>query len=147
MSTSQLKQDYLPLVPENLLHNTQKITFVRNMTAPILGLVAGVLGLTGFLGFGLFFAGSTAITLLIYILRMPAAATHLVSGRSSQHGRAKRYLGDSWTLWLGILSGSGGLASYLLTWTLFYGLVHGMLFSNAFHANMLSVRLAEDLAP
>ncbi|ORY87726.1 Rab5-interacting protein-domain-containing protein [Protomyces lactucae-debilis] len=121
MSTQQLKQDYLPIVPENLLHNTQNVAFVRNMTAPILGLVAGVLGLTGFTGFALFLAGSIAVSLCIYALRMPEVAD---AKTISRHGRATRYLGDPWSLWLGVVSGSGGLPTYLLTWTLFYGLVH-----------------------
>lgn len=109
MSAAQLEQDIDPLVPENVLHNEKLIAFVRNMTSPIFGVVAGTLGLTSYSGF-LFYALSSLYVsgLMVVVLT---------------RGRPENYVRPAWSIW-----GSQivtGISSYMLTWTLFYGLVHG----------------------
>jgi hypothetical protein len=75
----------------------------------ITGSVAGILGLTGYFGF--LFYGVTAlyVSLLVFALKT--------------HGHPGLYFktaGDVWTE--GVF---GGLFSYVLFWTLLYGIVHG----------------------
>lgn len=98
-----------PLVPANVAHNDRIIAYVRNMTSPMLGVVAGTLGLRSWHGFLFYLLASGSVSTLLVVLLMQA--------------RPGRYVRPSYTPWTeGLLP---GVTSYMLAWTLFYGLVHG----------------------
>lgn len=109
MSAAQKELEVYPLVPENVMHNDRVIAYVRNMTSPIFGVVAGTLGLTSWVGFLFYAICSMAVSALIF---------SLVAG-----GRPTRYFKPAWSIWTAQVV--TGISSYMLTWTLFYGLVHG----------------------
>ncbi|KAG9294154.1 hypothetical protein G9A89_021513 [Geosiphon pyriformis] len=95
-------------VPEHIVHNVKTITFIRSSLSAITGSAAGVLGLTGYTGF--VFYGFTALfmSFLIWALK-----TKLQPGMYFRSGV------DVW-----IEGVFGGLFSYVLFWTLLYGIVH-----------------------
>ncbi|KAI0057565.1 hypothetical protein BV25DRAFT_1364775 [Artomyces pyxidatus] len=92
----------------NLLHNNNLLYNVKFISACFSGAVAGVLGLENTLGFALF-ALSTLFTTSIL---------HFVNFR----GRSKSYVQG------GIVEvlnpGQENVFSFILVWTLFYGIVH-----------------------
>ncbi|OBT90081.1 hypothetical protein VE02_02485 [Pseudogymnoascus sp. 03VT05] len=126
-----------PLVPDSIVHNTkvtsdsprqaellqdpeppdltpvQTLANLHNLTASLLGIAAGILGLESYPGF-LFYALLTFITsALVYVFRVrPTAAGELDT---------TRFFVSGWTLWTGGLI--DGLSGFVLTWTLVYGLV------------------------
>ncbi|CAG8676256.1 559_t:CDS:1 [Cetraspora pellucida] len=101
-------------VPENIVHNVKTITFIRSSMSAITGSAAGILGLTGYFGF--IFYGITALftSFLIWTLKT-----------QTKPGIYFRSRTDVWTE--GVF---GGLFSYVLFWTLLYGIVHGAYFIN-----------------
>lgn len=107
---NKLKNDLEPVVPENVVHNQKTIAWVRNMTSPVFGVVAGTLGLTSWLGFAFYALATLTVTLLIYVVLA--------------EGRPASYVRPAWSIWDS--QSIAGITSYMLTWTLFYGLVHGM---------------------
>ncbi|KAF0517041.1 transmembrane protein 93-like protein [Gigaspora margarita] len=95
-------------VPENIAHNVKTITFIRSSMSAITGSAAGILGLTGYFGF--IFYGTTALftSFLIWALK-----TQVKPGI---------YFRNRTDVWIeGVF---GGLFSYVLFWTLLYGIVH-----------------------
>lgn len=109
-TTLNREDDIYPLVPENVLHNDRVLAYVRNMTSPIFGVVAGTLGLTSWAGFLFYALSSLLVSALVFGLLA--------------HGRPREFVKPAWTL--GTAHVLSGISSYMLTWTLFYGLVHGM---------------------
>ncbi len=94
-----------PLVQENVAYNTRILSNVRNLSSSVFGIAAGILGLESYYGF-LFYAASTmAVSALMFFY---------LDDRKS--------LESPWTVWTGDIS--GGVLSYILTWTLFYNLVN-----------------------
>lgn len=77
------------------------------MTASLFGVAAGTLGLESWPGFLFYFVGAVIVSLLIFGLKAGGDAQAFFF----------RPAGD---LWIGDLF--GGLMSFVLTWTLFYGL-------------------------
>ena len=77
------------------------------MTASLFGVAAGTLGLESYPGFLFYFVGTALVSVLIFVLKT----------QSTPGNYFFRPLGD---LWIGDLF--GGLMSFVLTWTLFYGL-------------------------
>lgn len=97
-----------PIVQTSVQHNTQVVSNIRNLTASLFGVAAGTLGLESYPGFIFYLVGTSIVSALIFASRAdgkPAAFFHSP-------------LGD---LWGGEVF--GGLSSFVLTWTLFYGLV------------------------
>jgi hypothetical protein len=84
------------------------VSNIRNLTASLFGIAAGTLGLESYAGFAFYFAGTLLVSALIFAL---------LAGRRPE-SFFYRPLGD---LWAGELV--SGLSSFVLTWTLFYGLV------------------------
>lgn len=72
------------------------------------GVAAGTLGLESYPGFAFYLVGTLLVSALIYALRTEARPKNFFY----------RPFGD---LWAGDLI--SGLSSFVLTWTLFYGLV------------------------
>jgi ER membrane protein complex subunit 6 len=85
--------------------------------ASILGVSAGILGLESYNGFLFYFVFTVLTTILFYTVRI--APTSLKSGLGVFD--TSRYFRTQYEFWTG--SVFGGLAGYVLTWTLFYGLV------------------------
>jgi len=91
-----------------LTHSLQTVSNIRSLTASLFGVAAGTLGLESFPGFLFYALGSLVVSLLLFSLRANAQA------KSYFHSPVA-------DLWIGDLF--GGLMSFVLTWTLFYGLV------------------------
>jgi hypothetical protein len=97
-----------PIVQTSVQHNTQAISNIRNLTASLFGIAAGTLGLESYPGFIFYLIGTLIVSVLVFVFR--------AEGKPSEY--FYRPLGD---LWGGEVF--GGLSSFVLTWTLFYGLV------------------------
>ncbi|KAF9110526.1 ER membrane complex subunit 6 [Mortierella sp. AM989] len=88
--------------------NSQTVTFMRSSFSAILGLAAGILGLTNWSGFIFYFIGSAFLSLLIFAFKAKASPS--------------LYFRQSFDVFYeGIF---GGLLSYILFWTLLYGMTH-----------------------
>ncbi|RHZ44770.1 hypothetical protein Glove_709g13 [Diversispora epigaea] len=95
-------------VSEKIVQNVKTITFIRSSMSAITGSAAGILGLTGYYGF--IFYGITSLFTSFLIWSAKAQAK---PGLYFRNGL------DVWTE--GVF---GGLFSYVLFWTLLYGIVH-----------------------
>ncbi|KAF3031286.1 hypothetical protein N0V91_005919 [Didymella pomorum] len=97
-----------PIVATSVQHNTQVTSNIRNLTASLFGVAAGTLGLESYPGFIFYLIASFVVSALLFALKA--------------EGQPGKYyykpLGD---MWLGDVF--GGLSGFVLTWTLFYGLV------------------------
>ncbi|KAK5124225.1 hypothetical protein LTR85_001928 [Meristemomyces frigidus] len=96
-----------PIVQESVQHNARTVSNIRALTASLFGVAAGTLGLESFPGFIFYFIGTAIVSGLIYALKAD----------SDPKAYFFRPLAD---LWAGDMF--GGLMSFVLTWTLFYGL-------------------------
>ncbi|KAH9888235.1 Rab5-interacting protein-domain-containing protein [Xylariomycetidae sp. FL2044] len=106
-----------PIVPESVMHNTKAYSNLQTLTASIFGAAAGILGLESYGGFLFYVVFTFLTTALFYAIRV--APTSLKAGHSVLD--TSRYFRTGYEFWAGGLL--GGLAGYILTWTLFYGLV------------------------
>jgi len=97
-----------PIVQSSVQHNTQTISNIRNLTASLFGVAAGTLGLESYPGFIFYLVASLLVSFLIFAFR--------AEGKPSEYFH--RPLGE---LWLGDVF--SGMSGFVLTWTLFYGLV------------------------
>ncbi|KAL6159531.1 hypothetical protein ACJQWK_05972 [Exserohilum turcicum] len=97
-----------PIVATSVQHNTQVVSNIRSLTASLFGVAAGTLGLESYAGFVFYLLASLVVSALLFALK--------TEGKPSVY--FYRPLGD---LWLGDVF--GGLSGFVLTWTLFYGLV------------------------
>jgi hypothetical protein len=100
---------YLP--PVNIRHSQltfslQTVSNIRSLTASLFGVAAGILGLESFPGFLFYALGSLVVC--VGVVYLPAQAKSYFHAPISD-------------MWVGDLF--GGLMSFVLTWTLFYGLV------------------------
>jgi hypothetical protein len=81
---------------------------IRSLTASLFGAVAGTLGLESYPGFAFYLLGTVITSVLVYALRAD--------------GDVKRYFFRPMAdLWIGDMFGA--FMSFVLTWTLFYGMV------------------------
>ena len=115
-----------PIQPESVQHNArvrrfppnlllslpltntpQTVSNIRALTASLFGVAAGTLGLESLPGFIFYFLGTAIVSVLIFSLKAESKAESYFF----------RPMGD---LWAGDMF--GGLMSFVLTWTLFYGL-------------------------
>ncbi|KAK7418305.1 hypothetical protein QQZ08_011292 [Neonectria magnoliae] len=106
-----------PIVQESVVHNTKSLSNIHSLSASLFGITVGILGLESYSGFLVYFAFSCITTLLFYALRV--APESLSEGRSPLD--PTRFYRGAFDFWL---SGAfGGISGFILTWTLFYGLV------------------------
>lgn len=85
----------------------QTVSNIRALTASLFGVAAGTLGLESLPGFIFYFMGTAIVSVLIFTLK----------AENKPEAYFFQPFGD---LWIGDLF--GGLMSFVLTWTLFYGL-------------------------
>lgn len=86
----------------------QTISNIRNLTASLFGIAAGALGLESYPGFAFYLFGTLLTSGLIYILRADGKPESYFYRPGSE-------------MWMGALF--EGLSSFVLTWTLVFGLV------------------------
>lgn len=86
---------------------TQTVSNIRALTASLFGVAAGTLGLESWPGFIFYFIGTAIVSSLIFSLK----------AEQTPKDYFFRPFAD---LWAGDMF--GGLMSFVLTWTLFYGL-------------------------
>ncbi|KAL6810674.1 Rab5-interacting domain-containing protein [Trichoderma sp. SZMC 28013] len=106
-----------PIVQDSVAHNTKTLTNLHSLTASLFGVGAGILGLESYYGFLFYIAFSITTSLLFYVLQI--APSSLGEGRSVLD--SGRYYRGALELWTGGIF--NGLPGFILTWTLFYGLV------------------------
>ncbi|PHH73396.1 hypothetical protein CDD82_5494 [Ophiocordyceps australis] len=115
--TSERQFQIHPIVQDSVMHNSKTISNLHSLSASLFGVCAGILGLESYSGFLFYLLLSTLTSLLFYALKV--APESLAEKRSLfDTGRYFHAALDFWTG--GIL---GGLSGFVLTWTLFYGLV------------------------
>ncbi|RKP11158.1 Rab5-interacting protein-domain-containing protein [Thamnocephalis sphaerospora] len=88
--------------------NQRTLTYCRSFFSAVSGSAAGILGFTGLHGFYFYVVTSAIMSGLIWSLK--------TSGQPTRYFRSARE-----AVWDGVL---GGLFSYVLFWTLLYGIVH-----------------------
>ncbi|KAF7859545.1 hypothetical protein EAF04_008626 [Stromatinia cepivora] len=102
-----------PIVQESVMHNTKTLATLHNLTASLFGVAAGILGLESYPGFLFYIFFTLLTTTFVYVFRI---APHM-----SKDTMGNRYFRGAWEFWTsGLVE---GLSGFVLTWTLFYGLV------------------------
>jgi len=97
-----------PINPESLQHNARVTANIRSLSASLFGVAAGTLGLESYLGFAFYIVGTLLVSVLLFLFRT--------------EGNPKRFFFKPVAdFWIGDVF--GGAMSFVLTWTLFYGLV------------------------
>ncbi|CAG8950495.1 hypothetical protein HYFRA_00006992 [Hymenoscyphus fraxineus] len=112
---SEREMQISPIVQDSVMHNTKTLTTLHNLTASLFGVGAGILGLESYSGFVFYIIFTLLTSALVYGLRVRPA------GVQNGKGGIERYFQGSMELWTGGLV--DGLSGFVLTWTLFYGLV------------------------
>ncbi|KAL9018948.1 MAG: hypothetical protein Q9185_003782 [Variospora sp. 1 TL-2023] len=100
-----------PIVAASVQHNTQTLSTIRSLTSSLFGISAGILGLESYTGFLFYILGTTFVSFLIWSIK---ADWGRKTGVYFQSPVKELWLGE------GVV---GGLSSFVMTWTLFYGLV------------------------
>ncbi|KAJ3520115.1 hypothetical protein NM208_g13853 [Fusarium decemcellulare] len=117
MAPSERELQINPIVPESLVHNSKALSNLHSLTASLFGVSAGILGLESYYGFLIYFVFSFITTLLFYVLK--------VAPESIPKGNAPldptRFYRGFFDFWAGGMF--NGISGFVLTWTLFYGLV------------------------
>ncbi|APA13753.1 hypothetical protein SS1G_07551 [Sclerotinia sclerotiorum 1980 UF-70] len=102
-----------PIVQESVMHNMKTLATLHNLTASLFGIAAGILGLESYPGFLFYIFFTLFTTTFVYVFRI---APHM-----SKDTMGNRYFRGAWEFWTsGLVE---GLSGFVLTWTLFYGLV------------------------
>ncbi|KAK4188540.1 ER membrane protein complex subunit 6 [Podospora australis] len=114
---SELELQISPIVQESLVHNTRTLVNLQSLTASLFGVSAGILGLESYSGFLYYLIFSLITSALFYVVRV--APTSIASEKPPLD--TSRYFRGPVEFWTGGLM--NGLAGFILTWTLFYGLV------------------------
>ncbi|CAE6497159.1 unnamed protein product [Rhizoctonia solani] len=104
------------IFPQNAQHNALVLSNIKFVSSCFAGAVAGVLGLQNFYGFLLF-----ALSLL--------TTGGVVVGLNMKSAPIKRYAAGGWPDLLN--PGQENIFSFVLMWTLFYGIVHGGIAATA----------------
>ncbi|KAK1711054.1 Rab5-interacting protein-domain-containing protein [Colletotrichum lupini] len=106
-----------PIVQESVMHNTKTLSNLQSLSASLFGVAAGILGLESYSGFLFYLVFSFITAALFYVLRIAPESTSAGFPFLS----TSRYFKGPFDFWTsGLL---GGLSGFILTWTLFYGLV------------------------
>lgn len=120
-------------------HNTKILTRTHAQTSLILGLGSGILALSAWQGFLFYLLGYVFVTLVL-LTRQGTARTavtegpgHAVPGQEyatpgpkTEGIMGRTFFARWWDLWS--LEFFNGLLSFVLSWTMSFALVHGMMF-------------------
>jgi len=87
----------------------------------LFGIGAGVLGLESYAGFLFYIFFSLLTSVLVYALRIQPGISKQAAREGGSGGGIDMYFLGGMELWTGGLL--EGLSGFVLTWTLFYGLV------------------------
>ncbi|KAK4205373.1 Rab5-interacting protein-domain-containing protein [Triangularia verruculosa] len=120
-SQQELDLQISPLVQESLAHNSRTLHNLQSLTASLFGISAGILGLESYSGFLFYLVFSLLTTALFYLLRIAPTALSSPASPTSKAGVLGRYFRSPLDFWTAGVT--NGLAGFILTWTLFYGLV------------------------
>ncbi|UNI15273.1 hypothetical protein JDV02_001817 [Purpureocillium takamizusanense] len=106
-----------PIAPDSVMHNSKTLSNLHSLAGSLFGVSAGILGLESYSGFLFYLIFSTITTLFFYVLQV---APESLREKRPVLDTGRYFLSalDFWTS--GIV---GGLSGFVLTWTLFYGLV------------------------
>ncbi|KAF7559600.1 hypothetical protein G7046_g4562 [Stylonectria norvegica] len=115
--TSEREYQIHPIVQESVMHNTKTLSNIHSLTASLFGVSAGILGLESYYGFLVYLVFSIITALLFYVFKVAPAS--LSQGHSLFD--TSRFYRGAFDFWAGGLV--SGLSGFVLTWTLFYGLV------------------------
>ncbi|KAK7203211.1 Rab5-interacting protein-domain-containing protein [Myxozyma melibiosi] len=107
MDRKELEGAVAPISSESLAQNTKAVYYIRSVTSTIFGVGAGILGLESYFGFLFYFAGTAYVSLLMFFI--------LAKGKPAEFFTSPSYV------WTG--NAFTGLTSFVLTWTMLYGLV------------------------
>ncbi|KAL0475773.1 Rab5-interacting protein domain-containing protein [Neurospora intermedia] len=120
-----------PIVQESMMHNTKALQNLQSLSASLFGISAGILGLESYSGFLFYIFFSLLTSFLIYLFRVAAAPNSSPKGYKDNKGTGnglgsgvggvKKYFRSGFEFWAGGIM--NGFAGFVLTWTLFYGLV------------------------
>ncbi|KAM7224291.1 Rab5-interacting protein (Rab5ip) domain containing protein [Rhypophila decipiens] len=121
-----------PIVQESVIHNTRTLNNLQSLTSSLFGVAAGILGLESYSGFLFYLVCSILTTVLFYVVRIAPTGIPAAAAAASQKSAAggvggsgafdtSRYYRSPYEFWTGGLL--NGLAGFILTWTLFFGLV------------------------
>ncbi|CAK7566609.1 MAG: hypothetical protein SEPTF4163_004557 [Sporothrix epigloea] len=120
--TTERQAQIEPLVQESIVHNSRTLINVQSLTASIFGVGAGILGLESYAGFLFYLVFSLITTALFFFFRVMSASLNLRrAGKSISVLETGTFFRSPFDFWTGGLV--NGLAGYILTWTLFFGLV------------------------
>jgi hypothetical protein len=103
-----MTDDHTRYVATYLAQNQNIITRCRSLFSAISGSAAGILGLTGLSGFYFYIITSIIMSILLWTLK--------ANGQPTRYFRSTRQV-----IWDGV---PGGLLSFVLFWTLLYGIIH-----------------------
>jgi hypothetical protein len=105
-------------------HNVRIITYCRSTLAAVAGAAAGILGLQGLSGFFFYFIASAIMSAGLYVWTNFKPGKYF-PGMGAPSGPTGASSGE-WMALVNVLTFEvfGSLFSYLLFWTLVYGLVH-----------------------
>ncbi|PNS20423.1 hypothetical protein CAC42_5873 [Sphaceloma murrayae] len=106
--TDEKRLQLYPIVQESLNHNARVTSNIRALTASLFGVAAGALGLESYPGFAFFIIGTIVVQVLVLLLRAEGKQEKFFYSPISEF-----WIGDAFS----------GFMSFVLTWTLFYGLV------------------------
>ncbi|CAI4216624.1 unnamed protein product [Parascedosporium putredinis] len=95
----------------------QALANFQSLTASLFGVTAGILGLQSYAGFLFYFAFTTICAILFHFFRIAPASR--AAGLSPLD--TSIYFKGPFDFWTGGFM--AGLPGYILTWTLFFGLV------------------------
>lgn len=113
----------------------QVLAQLRSLSASVFGIAAGVLGLEALWGFAFYAAGTVLMSALVALLlaggitQVPrffddGCVPSLADGKTAHGGyKGMRSWAGGWGWGIWTRDVTGGLMSYVLTWTLFYGLL------------------------
>ncbi|KDQ15466.1 hypothetical protein BOTBODRAFT_173945 [Botryobasidium botryosum FD-172 SS1] len=95
--------------PPHVQHNMSALSNIKFLTSCFIGAVCGILGLENYQGFALLVVWTMVTSGVVYVVGC--------------RGDTKKYVrGGLWEL---ANPGQDNLFSFVLLWTLFYGIVHG----------------------
>ncbi|KAJ3355375.1 hypothetical protein GGF32_002053 [Allomyces javanicus] len=92
-----------------LMHNIQVLTFCRSAFAIVAGITAGILGLTGWAGFGFFVVATLVLSALMTVVKVGAR-------------QARYFKAPMQEIWVNGVT-SGGVFTYILFWTMVNGMI------------------------